>query len=152
MSRKTEWWQSHIPNGEDVLWVGRPDQGYFPPRLALLYFVTIGLLIGIWITSPWLVESIRGLWKILFVTIGFAFFLWADRFLRTQRVYVVTSHYARQINKIGKSKKLEISPFLSFSFTRRRLSFDRHPFFSFDHLSDPDDALKALEQAREASK
>lgn len=146
-----EWWRKNIPETEEVLWVGQPDQGYFPPRLALLYKAGIALLLAVWIISPWIVEAPRDFWKILFCTIGYAFFLWADSFLRSQRVYVVTTSKAWEFNKSVKSKHLKISPFLRFSKSRRAIAFNRHPFFSFDHLSDPDAALKALTQAREAS-
>lgn len=104
-----------------------------------------------WLTSPWMLETVRDFWKLTCVTALLAFTLWADRFVRAQRVYVVTSKNARQFNKNLKSKTLKIDCFLNFKPGRRAVVFDRHPFFRFDHLSDPDAALKALNQAREAS-
>ncbi|WP_120632342.1 hypothetical protein [Ruegeria sp. EL01] len=151
MSGQKEWWRDQIPDGEEVLWVGHPDQGLFPPRIAWVCKVAIALIAFVWLSSPWLIDTVRGFWKISACTIGFMFVLYADRFVRSQRVYVVTSLNALELNKTLKSKQLKIDRFLTFSHSRRRLAFGRHPFFSFDQLSDPDAALKALSQAREAS-
>ncbi|WP_298850744.1 hypothetical protein [uncultured Ruegeria sp.] len=145
------WWREQIPEAEEVLWVGKPDQGFFPPRYGWAYKAGIGLIALVWLASPWIFETARDFWKIFACTLGLAFFLWADRFIRAQRVYVVTSHKAWEFNKNLKSKELKVDQFLNFSCHRRRVAFDRHPFFSFDHLSDPDAALQALHQAREAA-
>lgn len=146
-----EWWREKIPEGEEVLWYQRPEQGFFPLRFGWFYKMTIGLFALIWLASPWMIETAGDFWKIFVCTIGLVLFLWADRFIRAQRVYVVTSQKAWEINKDLKSKYLKIDRFLNFSCHRRRVTFDRHPFFSFNHLSDPTAALQALKQARETA-
>ncbi|WP_170415206.1 hypothetical protein [Ruegeria atlantica] len=147
-----DWWHARIPDGEAVLWAGRPDQGYFPPRFAWAYKGMLVLFATLWLASPWLFDTVRDFWKLFFCTIGFWFVLWADRFARSQRVYVVTKENAWKLNKDLKSKSLKIDRFLNFRSGRRAVLFSRHPFFAFEHLSDPDAALAALHQAQEASK
>ncbi|KIC40105.1 hypothetical protein RA27_14810 [Ruegeria sp. ANG-R] len=146
-----DWWRDQIPDGEKILWFGRPDQGFFPPRYGWAYVAGFLGLIVLWLSSPWLFDTVREFWKLTCVTLLIAFALWADRFVRAQRVYVVTTQNARIINEIFKPKILKIDKSLKYFFSRRRLTFSRGLFFSFDHLSDPDAALKALNQAREAS-
>ncbi len=146
-----EWWRQRIPETEKVLWQGRPDQGYFPPRFGWAYKACIAGLVLIWLFSPWFLDVIRDFWKLAGATMLLGFAIWADRFVRAQRMYVVTSRNAWEINKGLKTKKLEINQFLNFRIGRRAILFSRHPFFTFSHLSDPDAALQALTQAREAS-
>ncbi|MEX0305753.1 MAG: hypothetical protein AB3N12_00070 [Ruegeria sp.] len=146
-----DWWRDQIPDEEKVLWFTRPDQGFFPPRYGWAYMFGLCGLAGLWLSSPWLFDTVRDYWKLTCVTLLLTFTIWADRFVRAQKMYVVTTQNAWIVNEIFKSKNLKIDKSLKFYFARRRLSFNRRLFFSFDHLSDPDAALKALNQAREAS-
>ncbi len=152
MRGQDEWWRDQIPEDEKVLWFGQPDQGYFPPRIAWFYKPLFVLLVLVWAISPWIVDSAGDFWKIAFWTLLLVFFLWLDRYVRARQVYVLTSQNAWQINQLGKPKSLKIDPFLRFHHKRKRVVFARHPFFSFNHLSNPDAALKALHQAQEAMK
>ena len=150
MSRPGDWWRDKMPGTEDVLWFAQPDQGFFPPGYGWAYETLILLFIALWPTSPWIIETVRDFWKVLFCTVGFAFVLYADRYLRAQRIHAVTTQYAWEFNKSIKSRYLDINRFLNFSKSRRAVALERHPFFSFDHLSDPDAALQALNKAQEA--
>ena len=146
-----EWWREKIPEAEEVLWFGRPHDGFFPPHLGWSYRILICCLGLAWLTAPWIVDSVRDIWKLISCTILLAFVMWADRYVRSQRVYVVTLQNAWQINKNLKSRTLTIDQFLNFRTVPSAVVFSRHPFFRFDHLPDPDAALAALNQAREAS-
>lgn len=148
---KEEWWREKIPETEEVLWSGKPHSGYFPPHLGWSYRILIFCLCLAWLVSPWIVDSVRESWKLISCTILLAFVMWADRYVRLQRVYVVTSQNAWQINKNLKPKTLEINQYLNFRTVPSAVVFSRHPFFRFDHLSDPNAALAALNKAREAS-
>jgi len=145
-----EWWREKIPEGEQVLWFGHPYSGFFPPHLGWSYRILIGAVGLAWLASPWFADTVRDFWKLISCTGVLAFVMWADRYFRSQRVYVVTSRNAWQINKEFKPKKLEINRFLNFRTVPSAVVFARHPFFRFDHLSDPDAALAALTQAQEA--
>lgn len=147
-----EWWRESIPGTEEVLWFGQPDQGFFPARYGWAYMTGLVGLGALWLASPWIFETARDFWKLACISFLVTFTMWADRYVRAQRVYVVTTRNAWEINKSIKSKTLEINRFLRFHKKRRAVDFARHPFFSFDHLSDPDAALEALHQAQEASK
>ncbi|CUK00319.1 hypothetical protein RUE5091_02115 [Ruegeria denitrificans] len=147
-----DWWRARLTDEEDVLWSGRPDQGFFPLQYGWVYKVFLLALAVLWLVSPWMLESVREFWKLTSVTLLLTFTLWADQFVRSQRVYVVTSQDAWTLNKKLKSKALKIDRFLSFTTGRRAVVFNRHPFFRFDHLSDPSAAFSALLQAQEASK
>lgn len=151
MSGRDEWWRDKIPETEEILWIGKPDQGFFPPRVGWVYKAGIGLIAFVWLASPWIFATARDFWMTSCCTIGFGFLLYADRYVRAQKVYVVTSENARLLNKDLKSKALKIDRFLNFRIARRAVLFSRHPYFSFDHLSDPDAAFQALNQAREAT-
>lgn len=146
-----EWWRDRIPDNEEILWVGRPHDGFFPHHLGWSYRILIGSVGLAWLAAPWIVESFRDIWKLISCTGFLAFIMWADRYIRSRRVYVVTWQNAWQINKDLKSKRLEINRFLSFRTVPSALVFSRHPFFRFDYLDDPDAAFKALTQAREAA-
>ncbi|MEX0318935.1 MAG: hypothetical protein AB3N21_13325 [Ruegeria sp.] len=148
---EADWWRAQIPDGENVLWASHPDQGFFSPRYGWAYKAVILGLVIMWTISPWILDTVRDFWKLACVTLLMAFTMWADRCVRAQRVYVVTSKNAWQFNKHLKSKPLKIDRFLNFRTRRRAIVFDRHPFFSFENLPDPHAALKALNQAREAS-
>lgn len=151
MSAATEdWWRAQLPDEENVLWAGRPDKGYFPLSFEWLYKCILGLFTALWLSSPWLFDNVWDFWKLFLSTIGIGFVLWVDQFVRSQRVYVVTSKNAWELNKNLKAKSLTVDRYLNVRSGRRGVLFAHHPFFSFDHLSDPDAALKALNQAREA--
>ncbi|WP_170385626.1 hypothetical protein [Ruegeria atlantica] len=147
-----DWWQSQIPKDEEVLWFSQPDQTFFPSRFRHLYKSTIVLTVGLWLASPWIIETPWDFWKLLLCTGFFGFVLFGDRYTRKSRYYVVTSQNAWEINKHIKSKNLTIDRFLHFSEKREGVAFDGHPYFSFEHLLNPDAALKALHQAQEATK
>lgn len=146
-----EWWREKIPETEEVLWFGQPHNGFFPPHLGWSYRILIFCIGLAWLMSPWLADNVRDYWKLISCTGALAFIMWADRYVRLQRVYVVTAQNAWQINKVLNFKKLEINRHLNFRAVPSAVVFSRHPFFRFDHLSDPDAALMALCQAREAS-
>ncbi len=146
-----EWWRKSIPETEEVLWFGQPDQGFFPPRYDWAYKAGLLGLTALWLASPWIFDTVRDFWKLICGTLILPVTMWADRFVRAQRMYVVTSHNAWVLNKELKTKNWKIDQFLNFRTGRRTILFNRHPFFSFDHLADPDAAMKALHQAREAS-
>lgn len=145
-----EWWRDRIPATEQILWSGRPHSGFFPPHLGWSYRILIGAVVLAWLAAPWIADSVRDYWKLISCTGVLAFIMWADRYVRSQRVYVVTSQNAWQINKDLKSKQLKINRFLNFRTVPSAVVFSRHPFFRFDYLQDPEAALAALTQAREA--
>ena len=151
MSRPGDLWRDKMPETEDVLWFARPDQGYIPPGYGWAYKAVIVLIITLWLTSPWVDETVKDYWTALFCVEGFASALYIDGYLRAQSIHAASTQYAWKISKSIKSRHLEFVRFLNFSKSRGAIVFERHPFFSFGYLSDPDVALQALNKAREAS-
>ncbi|WP_171239923.1 hypothetical protein [Ruegeria sp. HKCCA5491] len=145
-----DWWREKVPETEKILWHGQPYQGYFPPRYGWIYKAAIVLFVSVWAGSPWIIDTAEDFWKLLIATLTCPFAVYADRFVRANRVYVVTSQNAWQLNRHNKSKKLKVDRFLDFYASQQAVSFARHPFFSFDHLPDPDAAMTALTKVREA--
>lgn len=145
------WWQDQLNPTEKVLWQGQPTQQLIPPKFAVFYGISLACLLAVCLASPWIVDNPTDFWTLAAAGLSIAAFLWIDQRTRAQRVYVVTSHSVWEFNRIMKSKDLPIDRFLQFHQTQYDISFDRHPFFSLNHLSNPDAAFQALKQAQEAS-
>ncbi|CAD0184147.1 hypothetical protein RUESEDTHA_01025 [Ruegeria sp. THAF57] len=145
-----DWWRSQIPEKEQVIWSGRPYQGYFPPRLGWGYRIMIACLTLGWLASPWFAETVRDYWKLVGCTIFLAFFVWWERLIRTRRVYVVTSRNVWWLSEIFKSRRLPIHRNLKFYRNGRNIVFYHLRFLVFEYLPDPDAAMAALTKAREA--
>ncbi|MBO9411618.1 MULTISPECIES: hypothetical protein [unclassified Ruegeria] len=145
-----DWWRKKIPDTEQVLWHGRPDQGYFPPRLRWAYRILIACLALSWIASPWFAETVRDYWKLIGCTLFLAFFMWWERLIRTRRVYVVTNRNVWWISEIFKAKSLSVHPDLKFYRNGHNIVFSHLRFLVFEYLPDPDAAMEALTKAREA--
>jgi hypothetical protein len=145
------WWRTHIPEGEEVLWTGQPHQGFFPPHVGWAYRILILSLGLAWLASPWFADTLRDYWKLIGSTGFVAFLMWYDRLLRTSRIYVVTTRNAWWISKIFKPKHIPVDRALNYHRSGQNVVFSRRLFLVFEYLSDPDAALAALNQAREAS-
>lgn len=147
-----EWWQQELSEDEQVLWSSPPSAALVPPRFKWLYY-PFGIIIPLlWMILPFDQPTAWDFWKLLLVTAGCALGLWGHQYVRRNCRYAVTTRNAWELNKFTKSKHLPIDMFLHFKATRHGVDFERHPSFSFDHLSDPDAAVRALKQAQEAHK
>ncbi len=146
-----EWWRETIPKTEKVLWVGKPSNGFFPPHVGWAYSILILCLGLAWLASPWFAESVRDYWKLGGCTVLLSFFIWLDRFIRSRRVYVVTTRNAWWISEVFKPKHMSIDKTLKYHRSGRNVVFSRSLFLVFEYLSDPEAALQALDQAREAA-
>ncbi len=146
-----EWWREYIPDQEKVLWFGRPHEGYFPPRVGWAFGILIFFLLVAWLASPWFADTVRDFSKLFGCTVLLGFLMWWDRLIRSRRVYVVTGQNVWWISGIFKPKSLPVTPKLSFYRSGGNIVFSRLRFLVFEYLSDPEAAMVALTQAREAS-
>ena len=146
-----DWWREKIPETEEVLWFGRPDQGYFPHNVGWAYRILIFCLGLAWLASPWFADTVRDYWKLLSCTAVLMFFMWWDRFIRSRRVYVVTTRHAWWFSQIFMAKNIGIDDTLKYRRSGRNIVFSRRLFLVFEYLPDPDAAVAALNQARETS-
>ncbi len=146
-----DWWRAHIPQTEEAIWFGQPHQGFFPPRVGWAYGILIACLCIAWLASPWVADSICDYWKLVGCSLFLAFLMWWDRLLRSRRNYVVTTGSAWWISGIFKPKRVIVDRSLRFHRSGHKVVFSRRPFLVFEYLSDPDAAIRALKQAREAS-
>lgn len=151
-SSSEAFWRSALPNGETVLWHGQPDSGLVPQRFKGLYALVVVLVAGLWISSPWTMNSPGDFWKLLLATTMVAAVVRMDQAVRKSRVYVVTDKQVRCLHRFLKSESLPIDSFLMFSATKHGVQFDSHPFFVFDHLTEKEAAISALKQAQEAQR
>jgi hypothetical protein len=144
-------WASIFDEGEETIWQGRPDGRLFPERFKWLYMLGLLLTVGLWLSSPWSMNTPWDFWKLFLVTLGVFAVLAMDQQVRKARDYIVTNKHVWVMNRVLKTRRLPIDPYLKFSVIKRGVRFDSHPFFAFDHLTHPNAAISALNQAQEAS-
>ena len=147
----SKWWREKIPEGEQVLWFGRPPSGCLQPHAGWSYKIPIRCPSPAWLASQRIADTVRDFGKLISCTAVRVYVMWWDRLIRSRRIYVVTDRSAWSISEIFKPKRTPIHPKLSFHRSGQNIVFSHLRFLVVEYLPDPDAAMKALTQAREAA-
>lgn len=145
------WWKTELEAGETLLWLASPKPSLIPPQHARIYG-PLGVLLCLALPMV-LLRSGAGdnLW---FLAAGLGLFLFGlltDQFLRKRRVHAVIDRRVLEFNRMSPAKSLPVDSRLVFKRGLHSVNFEDRLTFSFQNLTDPDAAIRALQQAREAA-
>jgi hypothetical protein len=150
-SSTNAWWQGELDPDETLLWHASPKPSLIPPQHARIY-IPLGLLLCLALPLVLLRSGAEdNLWLLAGGLGLLAFGLLTDQFLRKRRVYAVTSRRVWEFNRKSTPNSLQIDTSLRFKRGPHSVNFEGRLNFALQNLTDPDAAIRALQQAQKAA-